>query len=138
MRIAIPVWEDKVSPVFDTAIKLMVVDVKGQREESRFLYFIDDNDITQKCHRIRKLDLDTLICGAVSQTFLKMLLATGLDVIMEISGPAEDVLKAYLHGDIFQPRFLMPGCKRGRHRCGKRANGRNSMFGQRSKQEYKH
>ncbi|MFC1841327.1 NifB/NifX family molybdenum-iron cluster-binding protein, partial [Thermodesulfobacteriota bacterium] len=95
MKIAIPVWEGKVSPVFDTAIRLLVVDINKQREESRFLYYIDENDITQKCHRIRKLDLDTLICGAVSQAFLKMLLASGLDVIQEISGPAEEVLEAY-------------------------------------------
>ena len=120
MRIAIPVWEDKVSPVFDTALKLMVVEVKDQKEESRFVYHIDENDLSQKCHRIRKLGLDILICGAVSHGFLHMLLGAGLDVIQEISGPAEDVLKAYLQGKIFQPRFLMPGCKRGLHRCGRR------------------
>ncbi|MBN2418576.1 MAG: NifB/NifX family molybdenum-iron cluster-binding protein [Deltaproteobacteria bacterium] len=122
MRIAIPVWEDKVSPVFDTALKLLVVEIKDQKEESRFLYHIDENDLWQKCHRIKKLELDILICGAVSHAFLQMLLASGLDVIQEISGPAEDVLKAYLQGNIFQPRFLMPGCKRGIHRCGCRAH----------------
>lgn len=131
MRIALPVWEDKVSPVLDTALKLLVVEVKDQREESRFVYHIDENDLSYKCHRIRKLELDILICGAVSHAFLQMLLASGLDVIQEISGPAEDVLNAYLQGNIFQPRFLMPGCKRGLRRCGRRA--------QRAKdREYKH
>ena len=120
MRIAVPIWEDKISPVFDTALKLLVVEIKDMREKSRFVYHIDESDLSQKCHRIRKLNLDTLICGAVSQVFLQMLLASGLDVIQEISGPAEDVLKAYLKGNIFQSRFLMPGCKRGLLRCGRR------------------
>ena len=120
MRIAVPIWEDKISPVFDTALKLLVVEIKDMREKSRFVYHIDESDLSQKCHRIRKLNLDTLICGAVSQVFLQMLLASGLDVIQEISGPAEDVLKAYLNGNIFQTRFLMPGCKRGLHRCGRK------------------
>ena len=122
MRIAVPIWEDKISPVFDTALKLLVVEIKDMREKSRFVYHIDESDLSQKCHRIRKLNLDTLICGAVSQVFLQMLLASGLDVIQEISGPAEDVLKAYLKGNIFQPRFLMPGCKReiGRASCRER------------------
>lgn len=120
MRIAVPLWEDKISPVFDTALKLLVVEFKDMKEESRFLYQIDESDLSQKCQRIRKLELDTLICGAVSHVFLQMLLASGLDVIQEISGPAEDVLKAYLNGNIFQPRFLMPGCRRGLHRCGRR------------------
>ena len=122
MKIAIPVWEDKVSPVFDTALKLMVVEIKDRREESRFVYHIDESDLSQKCQRIRKLDLDTLICGAVSHGFLQMLLATGLDVVQEISGPAEDVLKAFIKGNIYQPRFLMPGCKRGLSRCVRRAH----------------
>ena len=121
MRIAIPIWEEKVSPVFDTALKLLVVEVKDKREESRVVYHIDENDLSQKCHRIRKLELDVLICGAVSHAFLRMLLAYGLDVIQEISGPAEDVLQAYLKGNIFQPRFLMPGCRRGLNRCGRRS-----------------
>lgn len=121
MRIAIPVWEDKVSPVLDTALKLLVVEVNDQREESRFVYHIDENDLSYKCHRIKRLGLDILICGAVSHAFLQMLLASGLDVIQEISGPAEEVLRAYLQGNIFQPRYLMPGCKRGLHRCGRGA-----------------
>ena len=129
MRIAIPIWEDKVSPVFDTALKLLVVDIKNSSEESRFVYHIDESDLSQKSHRIKKLELDTLICGAVSQAFLQMLLASGLEVIQEISGPAEDVLEAYLHGNVFQPRFLMPGCRRGIRRCGRR----NMGMGQRVK-----
>jgi predicted Fe-Mo cluster-binding NifX family protein len=128
MRVAIPLWEGKVSPVFDTATRLLVVDVNEQKEESRFLYYIDENDLMQKCHRIRKLDLDTIICGAISQAFLKMLLASGLDVIREISGPAEEVLEAYLNGDIFQSRFLMPGCNKNRHRCGPKKIRMNKYY----------
>ena len=138
MRIAIPLWEGKVSPVFDTAVRLLVVDVNKQKEESKFLYYIDENDLTRKCHRIRKLELDTLICGAISQAFLKMLLASGLDVIQEISGSAEEVLKAYLRGNIFQPKFLMPGCKRGRRRCGSRENKLKNLFNHSGDHKYKH
>ena len=135
MRIAIPLWEGKVSPVFDTAIRLLVVDASKQREKSRFLYYIDENDLTQKCHRIRKLDLDKLICGAVSQTFLKMLLASGIDVIREISGPVEEVLEAYLKGNILQPKFLMPGCNKNRNRCGRKKNRANNNINYQIKQE---
>jgi predicted Fe-Mo cluster-binding NifX family protein len=67
MRIAIPVWDNKISPVFDSALKLLVVDINNNREESRFFYPIDEADIMQKCQRIKRLELDTLICGAVSQ-----------------------------------------------------------------------
>ena len=132
MRIAIPIWEDKVSPVFDTALRLLVVEVENQKETSRFVYYIEEQDLTRKCHRIRNLDVDILICGAVSHPFLQILRASGLDVIQEISGQAEEVLEAYLQGNIFHSRFLMPGCRRARHRHGKKI--RNQMQPKKQKQ----
>ena len=115
MRIAIPVWEDKVSPVFDTSLRLLVVEVENRKEVSRFIYYMDEQDLTRKCNRIRKLDIDTLICGAVSHPYLRMLLASGLDVFQQVSGRTEEVLEAYLQGKLFHSRFLMPGCKRYRY-----------------------
>ena len=119
MRIAIPIWEDRVSPVFDTALRLLVVEVEGRKESSRSIYTMEDHDPARKCFRIGKLDVDILICGAVSHPLLHLLLASGLDVIQQISGRAEEVLDAYLRGNIFQSRFLMPGCRAYRYRHGK-------------------
>src|SRR4030042_3231664 len=116
MNIVIPIWEDKVSPVFDTALRLLVVEVKDNKEASRFIYYIGDVDLTRRCQHIRTLNVDILICGAVSYPFLQMLQSSGLEVIQQISGRVEEVLKAYLKGDIYNTRFLMPGCKR--YRCG--------------------
>ena len=119
MKIAIPIWEDKVSPVFDTALRLLVVEVKDKKEASRFIYYIGDEDLTRRSQHIRTLNVDILICGAVSHYFLHMLLSSGLDVIQQISGSAEEVLDAYIKGNINNARFLMPGCKRFRCRYGK-------------------
>jgi len=114
MRIAIPVWENKVSPVLDTARRLLIVDVKEQKEISRLEVFLDEKNIPGRCHRILGLDVDTLICGAISRPFLRMLMSANIDIVPEISGLAEEVLEAYLKGDLFHSRFLMPGCNRGR------------------------
>jgi predicted Fe-Mo cluster-binding NifX family protein len=123
MKIAIPIWEDKVSPVFDTALRLLVVEIKDKKEASRFMYYIGDEDLTRRCQHIRTLNVDILICGAVSYAFLQMLQSSGLEVIKHISGQVEEVLKAYLKGNIYNTRFLMPGCKRYRSRHGKGIDG---------------
>ena len=115
MKVAIPIWEDKVSPVFDTSLRLLVVEVENRKEVSRFIYYMDEQDLTRKCSRISKLDVDTLICGAVSHPYLRMLLASGLEVIQQVSGRTEEVLEAYIQGKLFHSRFLMPGCKRYRY-----------------------
>ena len=120
MRVAIPVWEERISPVLDTALRLLVVEIGENRKESRSYFPIDDQALTQKCNSIRKLKLDTLICGAVSHVFLQMLAGSGLNVVKNISGPAEEVLSAYMEGNIFQPRYMMPGCRNNCNGCGKK------------------
>ena len=111
MRIAVSIWEDKVSPVLDTATKLLITESRTQKKGSRFEVFLIKKDLSQRCSFIRKLEIDVLICGAVSRIFSEMLKASGIKVISGISGPVEDVLEAYLNGDLPQPKFLMPGCK---------------------------
>lgn len=111
MRIAVSIWGDKVSPVLDTATKLLIIESGTQKKGSRFEVFLIKKDISQRCSFIRKLEIDVLICGAVSRLFSEMLKASGIKIISEISGPAEDVLEAYLNGNLLQPKFLMPGSK---------------------------
>lgn len=112
MRIAIPIWEDKVSPVFDTASRLLVIEFDNRQEVSRLVYDMGEEDLSWKCHRIKSLAPDVIICGAISHLFLYMLNVVDLDLIQHISGRTEEVLEAYLKGDIYNSRFLMPGCKR--------------------------
>ncbi|MFO7737828.1 MAG: NifB/NifX family molybdenum-iron cluster-binding protein [Desulfatiglandaceae bacterium] len=112
MKIAIPIWEGKVSPVFDTASRLLILQVENKNETSRFETFLDEIDLTRRCMRIQSLGIETLICGAISGHFHRMLRADDVEVIPWISGAAEDVLKAYLDGNIFDSKFLMPGCHR--------------------------
>ncbi len=111
MRIAVSIWEDKVSPVLDTATKLLITESGTQKKGSRFEVFLIKKDISQRCSFIRKLEIDVLICGAVSRLFSEMLNASGIKIISGISGPVEDVLEAYFNGNLFKPKFLMPGCK---------------------------
>jgi predicted Fe-Mo cluster-binding NifX family protein len=117
MRIAIPIWEDKVSPVFDTALSLLIVDYENHREVSRIAYDIGEDELSWKCRRIMELTPDVIICGAISHIFLNMLKGEKIAVIEHVSGRTEEILKAYYKGRIFNSRFLMPGCKTKKRGC---------------------
>ncbi len=119
MRVAIPIWDDKISPVLDTASKLLIVEVADQKEASRFEIYLDEHELSRRCIRIRGMDVDTLICGAVSRPFYGMLIGSGIKIIQDISGHPEDVLKAYLHGKLLSSGFLMPGCRGDGERLGR-------------------
>jgi predicted Fe-Mo cluster-binding NifX family protein len=111
MRIAVSIWDDKISPVLDTASKLLILENETQKKASCFEVYLLQQDIPQRCAFIRGLDLDVLICGAVSRQLAGMLQASGIKIISGISGPAEDVLEAYLQGAPLHSRFFMPGSK---------------------------
>jgi predicted Fe-Mo cluster-binding NifX family protein len=109
MKIAIPVWENKVSPVLDTASRLMVVELKDESPVSRFEIYLDERELSRRCLRIQDLCVDTLICGAVTRHFSDMLKASGIKLIQGISGQPETVLNAYLDGTLALSKHLMPG-----------------------------
>jgi predicted Fe-Mo cluster-binding NifX family protein len=109
MRIAVSIWEDKVSPVFDTASKLMIIESENQQKSSRYEAYLLEEDLLPRCSFLRGLALDVLICGAVSRQLSGMLMSTGINVISGISGPADDVIEAYLQGNLLDSKYFMPG-----------------------------
>ena len=111
MRIAIPVWGSQVSPVLDTASRLLVIETQHARETSRFEALLEERDLTRKCARIQRLGVDVLICGAVSRSFSDMLTGLGIQMIAGRSGSFKAILNAYLEDGLTEAKFLMPGYK---------------------------
>jgi predicted Fe-Mo cluster-binding NifX family protein len=109
MRIAISIWEDKISPLLDTASKLLIIENETQKEFSRYEVHLLKQDISKKCRFIQSFNIDVLICGAVSRQFSEMLKASGIEVISGISGPARYVLEAYQQGTPLHSEFFLPG-----------------------------
>jgi len=111
MKIAVSVWEGRVSPVFDYASRLLVLDVETSGESSRFEVFLDEQACSRKCSRIRVLGVEVLICGAISRYLHGILMATGIRVIPWVCGSVSDVVNAFLDGTLSEPRYRMPGCQ---------------------------
>jgi len=108
-RIAIPTWNGRVSPVFDTASRLIVVEMGEKGEYSRFEADISEHFPRSKMTRLTELGVDTLICGAISGQLAHMITNADINLIPWISGLVEDVLQAFLKGTLFDLRFMMPG-----------------------------
>jgi predicted Fe-Mo cluster-binding NifX family protein len=107
MRIAVPVWSGRVSPVFDVARCLMIVEVIGGEAT-----FTEQHDLEcrDRVSLLSEIGVDVLLCGAVSQELEERVLAAGVELVMEIRGEADAVIRAYLDGGLAQPWFSMPGC----------------------------
>lgn len=109
MRLAVPVWDNRVSPVLDSATRLLILEVKEGGEFSRSEIELDERDLSRRCRRIRKLGVDALICGAVTRRFSDMIRASGVFIVLGVSGSPDEVLHACLEGRLDRSEFLMPG-----------------------------
>ena len=110
MKIAIPTWNGRVSPVFDTASRLLVVEITEESETARFETDISEYFLPSKSMRLTGLGIDTLICGTISRPFASMITTAGIKLIPWISGQVEEIVQAFLANMLFDPRFIMPGC----------------------------
>jgi predicted Fe-Mo cluster-binding NifX family protein len=121
MIVAIPVWQGRVSPVFDVAGQLLVVEMDGSHENARRQEALPEESLERRVQRLQALRIETLICGAISRPLEVLLAAGGVEVISRICGAAEEVLQAFLSGELQDDQFAMPGCcgqRRRRHRGG--------------------
>ena len=124
-RIAIPVWQGRISPVFDTAGHLLLVDVDGTRELQRCESVLADTRLPRRVSRLVELGVDVLICGGVSRPLLSMVTGAGIRAVPWVAGNVQEVLDAYLGGQLPGPRFQMPGrMGQGRGRCLRRRGPR--------------
>jgi predicted Fe-Mo cluster-binding NifX family protein len=114
MKVAIPVWKGRISPVLDVASKVLLVEIISHRELNRQEYTLVPSNPWARAQAIRQLGAEVLICGAVSRQLEAALRSAEIQVICNICGPVEAVLTAYCEGRLDENVFLMPGC------CGRR------------------
>ena len=129
MRIALPIWEERISPVFDVAAQVLLVDVDRQTVSGRQERRLAETDPLERVETVISWGVDVLICGAISGAIEQLLRARQVQVVCRICGNAEEVLEAYLAGDLEAPRFRLPGWESsgrsgGRSRGGRGARGR--------------
>ena len=110
MKIAIPIWNKRISPVFDVAEKVLILDVQNRIVRSRSERTLEQRDPFEKVGQLRTDGVKVLVCGAISRPVTVYAEAQGIRTIPFVAGDIEDVIKAYLEGRLASPGFLMPGC----------------------------
>jgi len=122
MLVAIPVWQNRVSPVFDSARKIVLVQVENGTPAGRNNVSLNDKLPPHRIEQLVNLGVDTLICGAISQKLTAMCRNSGITVFAWVAGPLEKVIQAFAAGRFPDPAFNMPGC-RGRRLRARRRRG---------------
>lgn len=128
MKMALTVWGDRISPVFDAARMLLVVEIKNTKIISRRYETFYPELPTRLAVRLAEINVAVLICGAISEMPANILEANGIKLIPFITGDAHEVIDAYVKDSPFMPTFLMPGCSHKRHRHAGRGKKHGARF----------
>jgi predicted Fe-Mo cluster-binding NifX family protein len=111
MKVVLTVWENRISPVADSARQLLVVDVENRTIRGRRTEPLDAESVFYRARRLSDLEVEIFICGAISDFFANLLEGYGIRLIPFICGEAEEVLDAYLEDSLPCQRFMMTGCQ---------------------------
>jgi len=110
MKVAVTVWKERISPVFDASRHLLIAQIEEGRIVERACVIFDPDQPANLAKTLSGAQVGVLICGAVSQVPAAIMTNGGLTLIPFITGEVDRVLEVYARGDPLAPAFAMPGC----------------------------
>jgi predicted Fe-Mo cluster-binding NifX family protein len=127
MKIALSIFKNSISTVFDAADHLLILEADGTNGQKRTTVKIGSADPANRMAQLKDQGINVLICGAISRPLQASIASLGIAVHPFVRGQVEEVIAAYQNGSLNHEVFAMPGC-RGR---GLRAGGRGRNSGMR-------
>lgn len=115
MKVAMTVWGNRISPVFDSAQTILLADIEDGKIVDRRREFLPRMVAPGLARMVAEKGIDTLICGAISERPSQIIKQSGIKLLSFVGGNAENFLEAYAEGGPLE-LFRMPGC------CNKREN----------------
>ncbi len=135
MRVAMPVFNGRVAPVFDWAGLIVLASIDGQEPPQQEQQELAGVAPLRRPGFLKRAGVELLICGGISAALAGLVEAEGIEVMPGIVGDALEVLAAYQTGKLRGPRWAMPGwcgqaggrpgrARRGDGGCGQRGGRR--------------
>lgn len=119
MKVAIPVFENRISPRFDYAPDFRLYEIEGDKITGIRELSCEGWDDNERVSQLKELGVDTLICGGIPNYLLGILTNNGIKVIPWIAGDTSEALTLFLQGRLNPGMVVCPGrrrkrfCKRG-------------------------
>ena len=110
VTIAIPISQERISPLLDAAGQLLLVTCQRGREIARKKFILGPMSPKELAQSVAELRVDVLLCAALSQGLQRELERMGVRVQPHLCGDAEAVLQAFYRDRLHRPEFRMPGC----------------------------
>jgi predicted Fe-Mo cluster-binding NifX family protein len=134
MKIAIPVFQTKISPRFDSTQGFILLQIEKNNVIKRENLPTKDWPASAKIKQLVDLEVDTMICGGIDLESMQQLNFNGIKIYSWITGEIEDAVTRFLNqglesGIILGPRGRRKGrwrfCEMKNHTCNTSQPGLN-------------
>jgi predicted Fe-Mo cluster-binding NifX family protein len=113
MKVAIPIFGERVAPVFDWCKRIAVVDTDATEQAGREEADLADIMPFHRPDRLVDLGVEVLLCGGISPSLAHLVEAHGIRVVPWVAGDVDAVLAEFIAGRLPSERFMMPGWRGG-------------------------
>jgi len=115
MKIAIPAFDSKVSPRFDTSQELVLLEVIDGNVINQERQPLQTYSVSEKIRTLLEQGVDTLICGGIDRLSRQQLGFNRIEVYSWVTGEIEDAVSCFLRNGLNSGTILgSNGRKEGR------------------------
>ena len=112
MKIAIPIYENRISPRFDFSPEMWIIEVeRGEVLRQEKLPTANLN-LPQRLEQIASNGVDKVICGGIDGFCRNQLGSRGIDVVQDVRGEAKAAFDLFMRGRL-RPGFCCERRRRG-------------------------
>ncbi len=96
MKVAVTVWKDRISPLFDATRMLLIAEFEGGTIIRKYREDFDCDSPFSRAEKLDDLGVTVLICGGISDGFARLIEARHIEIIPFAAGTADEALEAFI------------------------------------------
>ena len=113
MKVAIPIFENRISPRFDFSPEMWVIEVEGGKVVKQEKFSTTNLNLAQRLEQITSNGVDKVICGGIDGLSRDQLGSRGIDVVQDVIGDADIVFDLFMRGRLRSGFCCERGGRRG-------------------------
>jgi predicted Fe-Mo cluster-binding NifX family protein len=111
VKMAVTVWGNRISPVFDAARTLLVAEVADKKISGQYYTAFDPESPVELVNTLKKHQITLLVCGAISKTPADLITDQHIHLISFVTGNARQFLDSFAQDRTVETKHMMPGFK---------------------------
>ena len=125
MKVAIPIFNSRVSPRFDFAQKILIAVIKDKKVVERQEFSLINLNPIRRSVLLCELEVHTLICGGISSFSQRLIKGNRINIVPMIQGEIEEVLNLFISGNLISTIMPISQGKRYKQQRGRRGRCRD-------------